>query len=387
MFITSLNSFLTVGSSRKNRRRPVVFRLPLLPLTKPRTMRFLILVLPFVLLTHFLIAQHPWMIPVGNATDDMLYTLRIQPGDSVCVELQQPEADLLADSIQQVLVELFAFQIEQRKAGVIADPFCTKTQQPTARLRTGIAPSANAQFKISTEAQNLTTPATWSAVFFLPEVDQLPWVTDSIDVFNQVFFELPALPAEVSVLRMSGHTINGKLLTTTGSDLVLAVARKRQSLFAKNKTRLKEVSIHKSEIFSVTFAEGEWVLYAPDAIVGDDLTTDEMRIYIAGEQDARANYKPRLTTLVGTVVAGGVAFIASGGLILTLVTPLAYAGLQFAPVMHIQEQAITNPQHRFNEVYALGYERVARSRKVLGGLKGGVAGMVIGAAAYYIFVH
>ncbi len=115
--------------------------------------------------------------------------------------------------------------------------------------------------------------------------------------------------------------------------------------------------------------------------VGDDLTADEMRIYIAGEQDARANYKPRLTAMVGTVVVGGVAFLASGGLILTLVPPLAYAGLQFVPVMRIQEKAITNPQHRYNEIYALGYERVARSRKVLGGLKGGVAGMVIGAAA------
>jgi hypothetical protein len=350
-------------------------------------MRFLILVLPFVLLPHFLIAQHPWMIPVGNATDDMIYTLRIQPGDSVCVELQQVEASQLADSIEQALVQLFAFQIEQRKAGVIADPFCKKTQQPTARLSAGIIPSSNAQFKISAEAQNLSTPSKWSAVFFLPEVDQLPRVADSIDVFNQVFFELPALPAEVSVLRMSGHTINGKLLSTDGSDLVLAVARKRQARSAKNKNRVKQVSIHKSEIFSVTFAEGEWVLYAPDEIVGDDLTTDEMRIYIAGEQDARANYKPRLTAVVGTVVVGGVAFLASGGIFLTVLPPLAYAGLQFVPVMRIQEKAITNPGHRFNEIYALGYERVARSRKVLGGLKGGVAGMVIGAAAYYIFVH
>jgi hypothetical protein len=350
-------------------------------------MRFLIFVLLLVLLSSSVKSQHPWMIPIGNATDDMLYTLRIQPGDSVCVELETAHNLASADSIEAAIVQLFAFQIEHRTAGVTADPFCSSTAQPTARLRAAILAGDNEPFKVSAQATHSTHPNPWSAVFFLPQVDQLPPLEDSIDVFNQVFFDLPALPADVNVLRMSGHTINGKLLSTEGSDLVLSVARKRQSLFAKNKTRMKEISIHKSEIFSVTFAAGEWVLYAPDEIVGDDLTADEMRIYIAGEQDARANYKPRLTAMVGTVVVGGVAFLASGGLILTLVPPLAYAGLQFVPVMRIQEKAITNPQHRYNEIYALGYERVARSRKVLGGLKGGVAGMVIGAAAYYLFVH
>jgi len=350
-------------------------------------MRFLIYILLLVLLPLSVIGQHPWMIAVGNASDDMLYTLRIQPGDSICVELQDARSAASADSIEAALVQLFAFQIERRGAGVTADPFCTKTAQPAARLRAAILPGDNKQFKVNAQAQHISQPSPWSAVFFLPEVDQLPPLEDSIDVFNQVFFDLPALPADVDVLRMSGHILKGKLLSTEGSDLVLSVTRKRQSLFAKNKARMNEVSIHKSEIFSVTFAEGEWVLYAPDEIVGDDLTADEMRIYIAGEQDARANYKPRLTAIVGTVVVGGVAFLASGGLILTLVPPLAYAGLQFVPVMRIQEKAITNPQHRYNEIYALGYERVARSRKVLGGLKGGVAGMAIGAAAYYIFVH
>lgn len=350
-------------------------------------MRFLVYILLLVLLPLSVIGQHPWIIPVTNACDDMLYTLRIQPGDSICVELQNTRGAASANSVDVVLVQLFAFQIERRGAGVNADPFCTKTSQPTARLSVAILEGENKQFKVNVQAEHISEPSPWSSVFFLPEVDQLPPLEDSIDVFNQVFFDLPALPADVNVLHMSGHVIKGELLSIEGSDLVLSVTRKRQSLFAKNKSRMKEVSIHKSEIFSVTFAEGEWVLYAPDEIVGDDLTADEMRIYIAGEQDARANYNPRLTTIVGTVVVGGVAFLASGGLISTLVPPLAYAGLQFVPVMRIQEKTITNPQHRFNEIYALGYERVARSRKVLGGLKGGVAGMAIGVAAYYIFVH
>lgn len=350
-------------------------------------MRFLIYILLLVLHPLSVIGQHPWLIPMGNASDDMLYTLRIQPGDSICVELHNARGAVSADSIEAALVQLFAFQIERRGAGVTADPFCTKTVQPAARLRAAIIEGENKRFKVNAQAQHITHQTPWSAVFFLPEVDQLPSLKDSIDVFNQVFFDLPALPANVNVLRMSGHIIKGNLLATEGSDLVLSVARKRQPLFAKNKTRMKEVSIHKSEIFSVTFAEGEWVLYAPDEIVGDDLTTDEMRIYIAGEQDARANYNPRLTAIVGTAIVGGIAFYVSGALVLTLFSPLAYAGFQFVPVMRIQEKAITNPQHRYNEIYALGYERVARSRKVFSGLKGGVAGMVIGAAAYYIFVH
>lgn len=327
------------------------------------------------------------MTPIANAADDLLYTLRIQSGDSICIQPNGGSDIATTDSIDHALIKLFAFQVENHIEGVFADPYCSKTLNPAAFLSTEIIPSENKQLKVNAEAQHLANKAVWSAVFYLPEVDVLPPLDDSIDVFNQVFFDLPALPADVSVLRMSGHIVYGQLLETEGSDLVLSVERKRKSLFAKNKTRLKEVSIHKSEIFSVVFASGEWVLYAPDPIVGDDLTPDEMRIYIAGEQDARANYKPRVTALVGTLVVGGVAFLASGGLILTIVPPLAYAGIQFIPVMRISEKTITNSQHRFNDIYAMGYERVARSRKVLGGLKGGVAGMIIGAAAYYILVH
>ncbi len=87
----------------------MVFQLPLLPLTKPRTMRFLIFVLLLVLLSSSVISQHPWMIPIGNATDDMLYTLRIQPGDSVCVELETAHNLASADSIEAAISSTLCF--------------------------------------------------------------------------------------------------------------------------------------------------------------------------------------------------------------------------------------------------------------------------------------
>jgi hypothetical protein len=155
----------------------------------------------------------------------------------------------------------------------------------------------------------------------------------------------------------------------------------------RKRRKPKTMAIHKSEVFSVTFPEGEWVLYAPDEVLGDDLSIDEMRIYIAGQQDARDLYNAFPTTLVGVVVGAGGAILASGGLIITILTPVAYGSAQFLPILRIRESTIRNPEHRFNDVYAAGYERVARSRKVLGGFKGGALGMIAGVATWFLILQ
>ena len=144
--------------------------------------------------------------------------------------------------------------------------------------------------------------------------------------------------------------------------------------------------VHRSDVFSIQFeGKEEQVLYALDEVLGDWMTLDEMRVYMAGEQDARNNYKAKWAFFSGIPVGAATAFIAQGGLILTIGGPVLYTLAQLAPNIRIRENTITDPSHVYNEIYALGYERVARSQLVVQALKGSVIGMAAGIAGYFLF--
>lgn len=344
-------------------------------------MKFRLTIAALVLVHAAMTAQHPWMLPVSNSVDDLVHTLRLERTDSVCVRTTGSPIDVdgsqVPDSVLHAINLLFTEKLEERGKGAKIIGPCAG--QGSVNLSTTVTAAGDRGWRIGPEATHEASERLWSAVFYLPLIDLMPEVRTINDEFNPNYFDLPQLPANATVLRMSGALIEGKLIEANGIDLVVEVPRKRR--------KPKTLALHKSEVFSVTFETGEWLLYAPDVLLGDDLTADEMRIYIAGQQDARANYNALPTTLVGVLVGAGGAIFASGGLILTILPPIAYGGAQFIPVLRIREATITNPEHRFNDIYADGYERVARSRKVLGGFKGGALGMVAGVAAWFLILQ
>ncbi|MCH2198225.1 MAG: hypothetical protein MK081_05545 [Flavobacteriales bacterium] len=328
---------------------------------------FLLLGLTLVSTLH---AQHPWDRTLSNTTDDLVQTLRLQVADSVCVsEFQGAE---VPDSIQKGIEDWFVHHLLIDQPGVEVLRDC----KDGPILISGDLASAESSVKVSLDAANSTNGTDWAAVFFLPEVDQLPNVEDSLDVFNLSFFQVPSMPAKGSVLRMSGHVVEGTILSVDGIDVVIETEKRN----GKKRTQ----SIHKSEIFSISFDDGEWILYSPDELIGDDLTVDEMRIYIAGEQDARTGFKTGPTFIVGVLTGGATAFFAGGGLILTILPPVGYTILQLIPVIKIQGNSISNPDYKYNDLYAMGYERVARPKKLLAGLKGSFLGSVLGVTAYFL---
>lgn len=143
--------------------------------------------------------------------------------------------------------------------------------------------------------------------------------------------------------------------------------------------------IHRSEIFSITKPGiGESVLYVKDEALGDWLSIEEMRVFIAGEQDASRNFntKPTFWTGVGLGAIG--SYASQGGLITMFATPVAYTTFQLAPNIKIRESTMRHSGYKHNEIYALGYERTARPKKVLAALKGSALGMVVGYLAYLI---
>lgn len=342
-----------------------------------RSIAFLLLF--SALLSSFSHAQHPWSNAVGNAADDLLYTLRVGAEDSLCVRTMGD----LEDSVAVAFAGLFHRSLAQLHPGV-----CLNTC-PSGftgiEVKPEISAQADGRFKVRAEALQLGNVRTWSAFFYLPATSTLPSLNDAAFLFNQAQFSLPSLPSPATLIRMSGDSLHGKLLAADGTEVIMRLpARSKRG---KKRAKTRDLAIHKSEVFSIMFENGEWVLYAPDELLGDDLSVDEMRVYLAGEQDASDLYNSKPTALVGFIFGTGTAILASGGLFLTILPPLVYTGAQFLPVIRIRENTIRKPEHRFNELYADGYGRVARSRKFLAGLKGSAIGTAVGVAVYYAFIR
>ncbi|MFZ6050379.1 hypothetical protein [Halocola ammonii] len=174
-----------------------------------------------------------------------------------------------------------------------------------------------------------------------------------------------------TILTLEGNAIPCAVRDTTGFFV-------QYSIFKRN-GKEKEREVHRSEIFSITKASGkEVVYYEPDLFLGEDLSPEEMRIYVTGARDARENYRPIWTFVGGVAFAGIVSYIGQGGFILTIAPPIAYMLVQFIPYIKIKEENMTNLSYQYNDLYAAGYESVARGRKVLSGLKGGTLGSILG---------
>lgn len=176
--------------------------------------------------------------------------------------------------------------------------------------------------------------------------------------------------AQDTLITMAGYEIPCKVTNKEGYRIEFQIE--------KRSGKIKDRSMHKSEIFSLIQNGSEEVLYSPDPILGDDLSVQEMRIFIAGERDARKYYDARPTFWVGFGASMAGAILASGALLATLTLPILYPLAQLIPIIKIKEKYISDPNHRYNEVYAAGFESVARSKKLLGGLKGAFLGAAVG---------
>jgi hypothetical protein len=186
------------------------------------------------------------------------------------------------------------------------------------------------------------------------------WIVSSLSAF-----------AQDTIITMSGLEIPCKIIDKEDFEL--------RYEFTKKNGKLKERGLHKSEIFALVIDGNEEVIYAPDPILGDDFSVQEMRIFIAGEQDARKYFSTMATFWVGAGTAGLAAILAQGAFLATLAVPILYPIVQLLPYIKIKEKYISDPNHRYNEIYASGFESVARGKKVVAGLKGAAIGAVIGA--------
>ena len=202
------------------------------------------------------------------------------------------------------------------------------------------------------------------------------------DIIKRIFILLLlALPAcaftqvqQGKVLLMNGTVVENTLWEE--KDGVIYIYDQRTNLFGKEKTRA--IELNKSEIFSLSNGKTEQVLYFQDTMLGDYYTPEEMRMYLAGAGDARKNFKAWHIAIIGYELCLFAGHLVGDGLLVLIVPPITYAAIQYVGKIKIREKYISDPNFKYNDLYAEGFEPPARSRKMIRGVLSGLAGSVTG---------
>lgn len=183
--------------------------------------------------------------------------------------------------------------------------------------------------------------------------------------------------AQDKILLMNGAEMDCRIVNDSGTVIVFELTRKN----GKVKTR----EVHKNDVFSVSLrGEKERVLYIQDSLFGDVFTEDQMKMYLAGQRDGRANFRAMPTAFVGYVVCGAIAYAGGDGVLTATVPPILYMTVQLAPKIHIRKKYMSDINYMYNEIYAQGFEPPARTRKMLAGLSGGYLGAATAILIYFI---
>ncbi|MEZ7999956.1 MAG: hypothetical protein QMC39_08280 [Flavobacteriales bacterium] len=205
----------------------------------------------------------------------------------------------------------------------------------------------------------------------------LQWLTALIFIgISSIINGQPAL--NDTIFFMNGDILQCDIIDDSQIEVVFE--------FQKRKRR-KQLGVHKSEIFGIINNGVKEIYYEENEIVGDDLTISEVEVYLAGQRDARELYKTKKIFYTGLGVTLAISIAGEAGLLAVTVPLLIYPAAQYIPYIKIKGETIVNPNHKFNLIYAEGYEGVARGKRVMAALKGSAAGTVIGAFFYRLVLQ
>lgn len=148
----------------------------------------------------------------------------------------------------------------------------------------------------------------------------------------------------------------------------------------------KKLEIDKGMIFQITYgATGKKELfYDYDTLIGNDLTVDEARRFIEGEQDAEKGFHA-----FGTSAASFAVGVASGtiGSFFSLAPPFIFAGFMSYRYVKIRHRSVHNMQNVYHDGYLYGYAFVARRKRTSKALLWGAIGVAVGTVAHYIIYN
>jgi hypothetical protein len=190
-------------------------------------------------------------------------------------------------------------------------------------------------------------------------------------------FLRPAL-CQDRILLMNGQELSGRVVGQSTLEVRYLETHKGSLLERREPTE---------SVFSVTDSLGlEKVWYFHDPAFGNDLTVDQMRWYIKGEQDARIGYKPRVPVWGGFLLGAGLV-VAMDLEVNSLLIPPVYAGLMAWPRVHVTPGSVRDPLMEGDEYYATGYSAVGRPKRVVNSLLSTTVGVVAGLLVRQLIIN
>ncbi len=171
------------------------------------------------------------------------------------------------------------------------------------------------------------------------------------------------------ILLMNGQELSGRVVGQSTLEIRYLETHKGSLLERREPTE---------SVFSVIDSlNKETIWYFHDPAFGNDLTVDQMRWFIKGEQDARIGYKPRAAVWGGFLLGAGLV-IALNLEVNSLIIPPAYAGLMAWPRVHVTPGSVRDPLMEGDVYYATGYSAVGRPKRVVRSLMSTTAGILVG---------
>lgn len=178
--------------------------------------------------------------------------------------------------------------------------------------------------------------------------------------------------ADQEIMMMSGSVIQGKV---TGQDSVYLYY---DHFKRSGKSKSKKLDLER--VFSINGPSGEEkVIYYMDTAVGNYFSVDEMRFYIKGEQDAMRHYRGNWSLLVGVPLTAGLSYVLVPTP-LPFAVPFAYLVATGIPKYKIPKDRIESSDLITEPAYVLGFERVARNKRLFKSLAAGMIGTAAGFA-------
>ncbi|MEZ4798790.1 MAG: hypothetical protein R2809_03235 [Flavobacteriales bacterium] len=184
--------------------------------------------------------------------------------------------------------------------------------------------------------------------------------------------------AQDKILLMNGLEVDCKITADTGYVVAFDVT--------KRSGKVKHKVANRGEIFSYTLeGENEVIVYELDTIFGNnEYTASQMRAYLAGEHDARVNFKARHIMIIGFVTCGTIAYLGQDGYFTAVGPPVVYTLTQLIGKVKIRESTMSNVGYKYNDLYADGYEPPARTKKIVRAFLSGFAGSALGVSLFFI---
>ncbi len=170
-----------------------------------------------------------------------------------------------------------------------------------------------------------------------------------------------------------------------------------------------ELPLERYRIFSYTQNGEETVLYTENAEADNFLTVNEARNATLGSYDARQTFKPRVVFWSSLALGYGASlydtyldkkslndpeyigdetspgFFKSRPSLAPILVPLVLTATWAIPSFKLREKQMIQLHLKNDESYYRGYHRVAKQKRMLAALRGGLIGVGAGILTYAIF--